>query len=291
MGTSVSGAGDVDDDGVLDFIAAAPEANDFGDDSGLVRVYSGVDYRVLHTFWGDSGYDYFGKSVDGAGDVNGDGHADLVIGSPLDDQRGSDNKGSVFVFSGADGSVLHHWYGDSDSDQLGASVAGAGNVNAFGAPEVIAGAPNDDDNGLSSGSARVWCGDGPATTAVFGSGCPASNPLALSYGGRPRIGASLSVQIGNGPPMTTPCAVGFGATVVPAIDLTAIGMPGCSLYVPSLAVVGVFLNGGSATVGLPIPNDPALCGGEFFNQCFAIDAGANALGVSASNGGRVTVGF
>ena len=291
LGTSVNDAGDVDKDTVPDIIVGAPEANDFGDDSGLVRVYSGVDFRVLLTFWGDNAYDFFGKSVDGAGDVNFDGHADLVVGSPLNDQFRI-NTGSVFVFSGFDGSELHHWWGDSQSDWLGHSVAGAGNVNGLGAPEVIAGAPLDDNNGLSSGSSRVFCGDGPAMTTTFGEGCPASKPLTLAYGGSSQIGGTLLIQISNGPPASTVCAVFFGEAGGASfpVDFTSIGMPGCSQYHPMLANVSVLLTGGSATLNVPIPNVPTLCGGEFLNQSFAVDASANALGVSASNAGQVIVG-
>ena len=79
LGVSVSGAGDVNGDGFADLIVGAP-----GDaPSGSARVYSGIDGNVLYTFDGDDADDLFGVSVSGAGDVNGDGFADLIVGACL----------------------------------------------------------------------------------------------------------------------------------------------------------------------------------------------------------------
>ena len=65
--------------------------------------------------------------MSGAGDVNGDGFDDLIVGAPHDF-----NRGSARVFSGCDGSVLYSFEGDSTNDNFGTSVSGAGDVNADG---------------------------------------------------------------------------------------------------------------------------------------------------------------
>ncbi|MHC4093821.1 MAG: FG-GAP repeat protein, partial [Planctomycetota bacterium] len=83
---------------------------------------------TLYIFQGDSAGDRFGGSVSGAGDVNGDGFADLIVGARWDDNNGS-NSGSARVFSGVDGSVLFTFNGDSAGDYFGSSVSGAGDVN------------------------------------------------------------------------------------------------------------------------------------------------------------------
>ena len=154
FGHSVSAAGDVNGDGFDDVIIGADRDDGNGLDSGSARVFSGLDGRVLHTFLGDAANDFFGFSVSGAGDVNGDGFADLIVGAYGDDDNGS-YSGSARVFSGADGSVLQTILGDSRFDRLGTSVSGAGDVNGDGFADVIVGAFEDDDNGLNSGSARV----------------------------------------------------------------------------------------------------------------------------------------
>ncbi|MHC4513958.1 MAG: hypothetical protein ACYS5W_09690, partial [Planctomycetota bacterium] len=157
FGFSVSGAGDVNGDGHADLIVGAYGDDNKGPSSGSARVLSGKDGRILHTFDGDSANDVFGWSVSGAGDVNGDGFADLVVGARGDDNSGS-NSGSARVLSGKDGTILRTLDGDSAEDQLGDSVSGAGDVNGDGFADLIVGAPLDDNNGLDSGSARVCSG-------------------------------------------------------------------------------------------------------------------------------------
>ena len=155
FGLSVSGAGDVNGDGFADLIVGAFGDDDNGSNSGSARVFSGVDGSVLHTFLGDAAGDFFGFSVSGAGDVNGDGFADLIVGASGDDDNGSAS-GSARVFSGLDGSVLHTFLGDAAFDRFGRSVSGAGDVNGDGFADLIVGADGDDDNGSASGSARVF---------------------------------------------------------------------------------------------------------------------------------------
>ena len=168
FGRSVSGAGDVNGDGFDDLIVGAYGDDDNGSSSGSARVFSGVDGSVLHTFLGDAAGDYFGSSVSGAGDVNGDGFDDLIVGAFGDDDNGS-NSGSARVFSGVDGSVLHTFLGDAAGDRFGRSVSEAGDVNGDGFDDLIVGAYGDDDNGSFSGSARVFSGvDGSVLHTFLG---------------------------------------------------------------------------------------------------------------------------
>ena len=96
------------------------------------------------TFYGSSG---FGASVGNAGDFDGDGKSDVIVGNAA--------VGEARVFSSATGLELLFLHSDSPGDHLGQSVAGCGDTNLDGAPDVIVGAPNDDDGGTDSGSARV----------------------------------------------------------------------------------------------------------------------------------------
>ncbi len=150
FGFSVSGAGDVNGDGFDDLIVGAPTNDNGSAPFGSARVLSGVDGSVLFTFDGDPTSDFFGRAVSGAGDVNGDGFADLIVGFPLNN--------SVRVFSGIDGSVLYNFVGDTAGDLFGRTVSSAGDVNGDGFDDLIVGISLDDNNGESSGSARVFSG-------------------------------------------------------------------------------------------------------------------------------------
>lgn len=154
---SVAGAGDVDRDGFVDFIVGAEEDDTTGAQAGCASVFSGATGELLHRFFGEAANDAFGNSVAGAGDVDGDGHADLIVGARFRSPNGFAS-GSAYVYSGADFSLLHRFDGDSAGDLFGFSVAGAGDVNADGLDDVIVGAWSDDDGGASAGSATVFSG-------------------------------------------------------------------------------------------------------------------------------------
>ena len=166
FGKSVSGAGDVNGDGFDDLIVGAIGDDNNGMSSGSARVFSGVDGTVLYTFYGDSPSDRFGASVSGAGDVNGDGFSDVIVGAVGDDPNGVWS-GSARVFSGLDGSILHTFDGDSKNDYFGYSVSGAGDVNVDGYEDMIVGAPFDKK--LDKGSAWVFSGrDGSVLYTFYG---------------------------------------------------------------------------------------------------------------------------
>ena len=149
-GSSVASAGDVDGDGLDDLLVGAP-ASDLGG-SG-----SGAAYLVLGPVTGDLGLasadarligdasDEAGRSVASAGDVDGDGLDDLLVGAPGCDVSGTD-AGAAYLFlravsgdvalSGADARLL----GESAGDAAGGSVGGAGDVDADGFDDVLVGA-------------------------------------------------------------------------------------------------------------------------------------------------------
>jgi hypothetical protein len=166
FGSSVSGAGDVNGDGYDDIVIGAWADDNNGSASGSARVLSGLDGSVLYTFNGDSAFGKFGHSVSGAGDVNNDGYADIVIGAYTDDNNGA-SSGSAQVLSGQDGSVLYSFNGDSAGDYFGASVSGAGDVNNDGYADIVVGANGDENNGTASGSARVFSGQDGSVLYTF----------------------------------------------------------------------------------------------------------------------------
>jgi hypothetical protein len=81
FGCSVSGAGDVNNDGYDDLIVGAYGNDAVVIDEGRAYVYSGQTGGVIYTFTGESTHDGLGGSVSGAGDVNNDGYDDLIVGA------------------------------------------------------------------------------------------------------------------------------------------------------------------------------------------------------------------
>ncbi len=141
LGAAASAAGDVNGDGVMDFIAGAPKNNNAAIRAGLARVYSGADGSTLYTFEGVGPADHFGISVSGAGDVNGDGFADVIVGAPKISGVNVAGPGFARVFSGANGSILYEKVGSASNAGVGRSVSGIGDLNSDGFDEFMIGTP------------------------------------------------------------------------------------------------------------------------------------------------------
>ncbi len=116
LGIGIEAAGDANKDGVPDVIASAPGG-------GYACIYSGKDGSVLQTFKAEAVSDAFGRHVSGAGDVNGDGAADVIVGAPANTANGK-AAGRAYVYSGGDGRLLLTLTGERAGDQFGAAVAG-----------------------------------------------------------------------------------------------------------------------------------------------------------------------
>ncbi len=159
FGASVSGAGDVDSNGYADLIVGAPGNDWRSTDAGRAYVYSGKTGGLLYTFTGAAAYDYFGHSVSGAGDVNGDGYPDMIVGAYLNDAGGTKtDAGRAYVYSGKTGGLLYTFTGEAAVDHFGFSVSGAGDVNNDGFADLILGAPGNDWGSTDAGRAYVYSG-------------------------------------------------------------------------------------------------------------------------------------
>jgi len=155
FGRSLSGIGDMNGDGYADLAVGAPGAERvhlfFGDPSGL------YPYRVAALTSSGRGARRFGASVANAGDVNGDGYADLVIGASgatyLDRTRVFLHLGSA---EGMTTSAALTLFPEETDSNFGWSVAGAGDLNADGYADVVVAANSRWSSG--SGGARVHFG-------------------------------------------------------------------------------------------------------------------------------------
>ena len=160
FGTSVAAAGDVDGNGYSDNIVGAPG---YGQDAGRAYVYNAVQ-PLLWTADGTQEFAQFGNSVAGAGDVNGDGFTDVIVGANLHD-NGQLNEGRVFVYhsSNAGPASSPSWTAEGNQAfaEFGNCVASAGDVNGDGFGDVIIGAYAYDNGQEDEG--RVFVYHGSAT--------------------------------------------------------------------------------------------------------------------------------
>ena len=170
-GYSVAIAGDVNADGYDDVLIGAPEQNTAGDASGAVYIIHGpisgtvYAYAADATISAENADDYLGASVAGAGDVDDDGRDDIAIGAPLDDYANSNAGATYIVPSPILGSVTiasvgNKLLGADASDNLGASLAGGGDINNDGYADVLTGAPYNSDNKDSGGAVYLVFGGG-----------------------------------------------------------------------------------------------------------------------------------
>jgi len=176
LGWLVGSAGDVNGDGYDDVFVSAMKYSNGQTEEGKVWVYhgssSGLSTTAAWSVEGDQANAWFGYSTASAGDVNGDGYDDLIVGAGKYD-NGNTDEGKVWVYHGSSSglSTTAAWSveGDQDSAVMGRSASTAGDVNGDGYDDVIVGASLYDNGQTDEGKVWVYPGSssGLSTTASW----------------------------------------------------------------------------------------------------------------------------
>ena len=175
-GRSVAGAGDVNGDGYDDFLIGAYNNSESGTNAGKTYLVFGkalgwsTDVNLSNvdaSFLGEYAQDESGRSVAGAGDVNGDGYDDILIGAYLNDESFSQAGQTYLIFGKPNGwekntnlnTANASFLGEGSSDYSGFAVAGAGDVNNDSFDDIIIGAYRNDEAGLYAGKVYLIFGN------------------------------------------------------------------------------------------------------------------------------------
>jgi FG-GAP repeat/FG-GAP-like repeat len=152
FGAAVSGAGDVNGDGVPDLLVGAPGN---GSTAGRAYVISGRTHRVIRVLSAHRRGDLFGDGTAHTADLNGDGVDDLIVGASGMDA----GHGAAYVYSGRTGKLLFRIRGERGNVAFGQFfVAGVGDVNGDGVPDLYVGDYGSNNAGAAGGFAAVYSG-------------------------------------------------------------------------------------------------------------------------------------
>ncbi|MGG9964033.1 FG-GAP-like repeat-containing protein [Ferruginibacter sp. SUN106] len=173
MGVSVASAGDVNGDGYSDVIAGAYFYDNGQTDEGVAFVYhgsaAGISTTAAIMLESNQNASRFGAAVACAGDVNGDGYSDIIVGAYFYD-NGQTDEGAAFVYQGSPTGISNVIAATLESNQSGSlfglAVASAGDVNGDGYSDVIVGAFNYDNGETDEGAAFVYHGSSNGLSAA-----------------------------------------------------------------------------------------------------------------------------
>ena len=175
LGECVASAGDVDGDGLDDLLVGAPQDGEGASEAG--QAYLGLGRMgdwpqvtsvgtAAASFLGEHSADHAGCGLSGAGDVDGDGYADLLIGAEGSD-AGAFDAGQVYLVRGrAEGWVADEslasadasFVGEAEGDRVGIAASGGGDINGDGYADLLLGADRSDSAATDAGQVYLFLG-------------------------------------------------------------------------------------------------------------------------------------
>ncbi len=196
FGFSVAGLGDLGGDGQTDLIVGAVKQNRGAIDEGNAFIYfldpGKTDPTIPLDSLANQNGAFFGQAVAGAGDINGDGYADVVVGSPRHDEQNTD-EGQAYVWFGtldfieSSAWVIPHPFRQEDA-LFGSVVTGIGDVNGDGLDDIAIGAPGETGGATDTGNAFVFFGTTDDTlgapTVLMKSSGQTSTEFGIEISGR-----------------------------------------------------------------------------------------------------------
>jgi hypothetical protein len=279
FGATAALVGDVDGDGVCDVVIGAPG---YSSNAGYVGAFSGANGNVLWYIVGGAGAQ-LGASVSAAGDVDHDGHMDVLAGAP--------GANTVYLYGWNTG-VLHSWNSTQSGAGFGTAICGNADVDGDGTMDVIIGVPFYDSVvpfRLNRGRVDVYSGSTYAAIFFeFGDG--AGDNLGMSVAALPRWGSHGHAQVLAGAPQamsgaglvreydwlgnpfadfTNPYVTGFGTVITGCGDIDRDGFSDFAVSSePSPTSIVEWFSGGFSQLAFT----------------FQPDANAGAFGYSLASG-------
>jgi FG-GAP repeat/FlgD Ig-like domain len=291
FGTAVA-LGDVNGDGYADVLAGAPQESHGQTNEGRVYLWlghaaglgsNGTSSNAVQTSELDVANANFGASIAVIGDMNGDGKTEVLVGAPHYTGGGHTDCGWVGMYYGSTNGIESlpgfSFVATQSLAELGTSVAGAGDLNGDGYPDVIAGAPGMPGGG-TTGQALVWLGGslGITGTPITLNGLSSGSRFGAAVAGVGRIAHGAYPSVAVGAP-----AYSNGQTSEGAVSL----FTGNSTGVSTLAAWFSESNSANASYGAAVAGVGDVNGDA--NGDLAI--GATGFDNTLSFEGRLTVAF
>jgi hypothetical protein len=173
VGYDVTSPGDLDGDGLADFLVGGYRSDAVGTDGGQVGLMYGVtamnreiDLGEMDAmFFGEGAGDYFGSVATSAGDFDGDGIPDFLLTAPYQDS-GATDAGAGYLFTGAEaptwdatgGAWTARWLGTTESDWFADEAAGGFDLDSDGFDDVAFGSQRSDLGASNGGAVYVFRG-------------------------------------------------------------------------------------------------------------------------------------